>query len=529
MIVWLRWNWATLLILVSLSSPALAQLKTKVRPQASFRMSPLVVHASARPGQVIPFEIEIDAYRKSVDLLVEPSGIVQQPTGLILPDGQSQPFGKIFIHGTKNLRLKKGEKQILRGTWRIPVDASGFLASGLLITEQQSPHDFSANFAHRQVASVRFVTRYLLRLEAMVSTRSQIDAVPTVHSVRLVNREGRAWVTAQLQAPPKGTGNMRLKASARIRDAQGRDVTREFPLRLPVRDNQPLPSRDQIPLLANSRVVVHAAVPEPLFAGSYEVVVTAGDPNRRKTKTVSEPCDVAIDEFPAQRSVVTQVVRDVEVSPSQLELSVARGGKRLLPLALRNRADHEIEVELGTLDCEGRGLDWVVLRPKKFTLQAGRERKVLVAVRGGTNHSANRYGRIVVAVSAKNTTSHGEQELPIALIGETSTSELDGTFGQATWKSTGNRGAFLIPISNKGLRHLSLHGKLAATDHLGRQFESEGGFGQWVLPGETETLSFPTVALPPGDYDVQFEIATEAGAVPQVTRRTVKVLSSSLN
>jgi len=486
-------------------------------------MSPLVFNTSARPGQEVPFEITIDAYRQDIDLRVEPSGILQQPTGLILPDESAAPMGVVRLHGTSAVRLRQGEKRVLRGTWRIPVDASGFLATGLLVTEQQKPQPLPSIGEGQQAASVQFITRYLLRLEAMVSSPRQGDMVPTIHSARLVERHGRAWVTAQLQAPVTGTGNLRLQAWAQLSNAEGRPVTKEFALHLPVRDTQPLPMRDQIPLLAGSRVAIHAEVPEPLFPGQYQLTVSAGDSARRHQDQVTEPIEVRPGDFPAQQTVVAQVIRDVEVSPSQLELSVARGGSRLLPLTLRNRAAHAIQVELAPKAVDGTVIDWLVIRPAKFSLPAGRERKVLVAVRGGTPSSKNQYGHLRVEVTSTETTSVGTHALPVALLCAGGAEVPAWKMAQACWSGTTVGGAFELSLENTGGKHLAPHASLRVTDELGRQINSEAGFERWILPGETSQLRFPTPKLPEGKYQLEVEVTPTPGGTPVRDEQTVEI------
>jgi len=287
--------------------------------------------------------------------------------------------------------------------------------------------------------------------------------------------------------------------------------------------------RDRIPLLANSRVTILAAVPEPLFDGIYEVVVTAGDPTRQRLQQASQSYDVSRNEFPAQSSVVAQVVRDVEVSPSQLELSVVRGGSRLMPLTLRNRGEHTIDVSLDLQGAEGSELAWIVVRPKEFKLPAGRKRKVMIAVRGGATQASNQYGRMIVAVSSAETTSIGTHELPIALICESGPNTPTWTAGSASWVFRDGQNAILLPIQNLGSKHLAVHAKLKATDELGRQFTSEAGFNRWVIPKQTETLAFPTARLPAGRYDLEFEVTPAPSANPEYHQQSLDVTPTSIN
>lgn len=516
-------NLLILIAIVSISSPALATVKKHVRPQASFKMSPLVVTASARPGQEVPFEINIEANQKDIELSVAPTGITQLPSGLILPEETKPPMGEIVLRGRKSFRLRKGEMHILRGTWRIPSHTSGFAANGLLVTEQQADLPLPKPGSGRQAASVRFVTRYLLRLEAIVSSSRAATIPPAIYSPQLIERGGRAWVVAKLQAPAAGTGNLRLKAQAQIIDSEGKPVATPFALHLPVRDNQPLPSREQIPLLAGSMVNIHAEVPEPLFAGDYQLVVTAGDRARDVSQKAIESVTVRENQFPAQENLVAEVVRNVELSPTQLELSVARGGNRLIPLEIKNRSAESIEVALRPKSFGDSQADWLIVRPDKFELPAGRARKVLVSVQGGKLKAENSYGQLFVAVSSAETASRGTRTLPVALIGHAASKKPVLRIGTARWNRQQDEAAIAVQLENDGSVHAAPHVKLRVVDDLDREIASEAGFESWLLPGESRLLSFPLKSLPRGDYRLYFEMFPTLNAKPEHHEQVIEV------
>ncbi len=404
-----------------------------------------------------------------------------------------------------------------------------FLASGLLVTEHHLNGPDPTARSGARAASVRFVTRYLLRLEALAVTRSKTVETPTILSPKLVEREGRAWVHAELQSPDSLNANLRLRAAAQIFDQDGRPLSATFPLRLPVRDNQPEPSRNQIPLLAGSRVVVHAPVPEPLFAGQYQLVVSTSDLAHRAKQKVVQSLEIRADEFPAQQSLVAQVVRHVEVSPSQLQLSVARGGNRVLPLTLRNRAADQVQVVLEPQSLDGGKIDWLTIRPKSFALPSGRERKVMVAVRERTTASKNQYGHVRVEISATETTSSGSQILPVALLHGVDEQVPQWSTRPATWSVNSDRGSIQLPITNFGNKHLAAHAELLATDELGRELTSEAGFGRWILPGESEQLVFPVPQLPAGRYHLEFKVRAENTALPVQVEQDLDVPAGSLH
>lgn len=518
-----KYNLLILIAIVSVNSPAFATVKKHVRPKASFKMSPLVVTASARPGQEVPFEISIEANQKDIELSVAPTGITQLPSGLIMPEETKPPMGEIALRGRKSFRLRKGETHILRGTWRIPSHTSGFVANGLLVTEQQADLPLPKAGKGLQAASVRFVTRYLLRLEAIVSSGRTATIPPAIHSPQLIEREGRAWVVAKLQAPTEGTGNLRVKAQAQIIDSMGKPVATPFALRLPVRDNQPLPSREQIPLLAGSMVNIHAEVPEPLFAGNYQLVVTAGDRARHVSRKAIESVTVRENQFPAQENIVAEVVRNVELSPTQLKLSVARGGNRLIPLEIKNRSAESIKVAMRPESFGDSPVDWLIVRPDKFELPAGRARKVLVSVRGGKLKAENSYARLFVAVSSAKTASRGTRSLPVALIGHAVSQQPTLRIGKAKWERQQDEAAIVAPLDNIDSVHAAPHVKLRVVDDLDREIALEAGFESWLLPSESRQLSFPIKSLPQGDYQLYFEVFPTLNAEPEYHEQVIKV------
>lgn len=518
-----KYNLLILIAIASVSNTALAAVKKHVRPQASFKMSPLVVTVSARPGQEVPFEINIEANQKDIELSVAPTGITQLPSGLIMPEETKPPMGEIVLRGRKSFRLRKGETHILRGTWRIPSHTSGFVANGLLVTEQQADLPLPKPGNGRQAASVRFVTRYLLRLEAIVSSGRAATIPPAIHSPQLIERGGRAWVVAKLQSPIEGTGTLRVKAQAQIIDSEGKPVATPFALRLPVRDNQPMPSREQIPLLAGSIVNIHAEVPEPLFAGDYQLVVTAGDRARHVSQKAIESVTVKENQFPAQENLVAEVVRNVELSPTQLKLSVARGGNRLIPLEIKNRSAESIKVALQPKSFGDSPADWLIVRPDKFELPAGRARKVLVSVRGGKLKAENSYARLFTAVSSAETASRGTRSLPVALIGHAASQKPTLWIGKAEWKRHHDEAAIVVPLNNIGSVHAAPHVKLRLVDDLDREIALEAGFENWLLPGESRRLSFLLESLPRGDYLLYFEVYPALNAEPDYHEQVIEV------
>lgn len=524
-------SWLTLAVaaLCGVADGAAPSLRGSVAPpKPPYRVSPLVHTFDALPGQELDFEFTVEAIERNVTLAVSPVGLRQKLTGVILPAEDAAGAADIRLLAPGPIVVRRGERKTVEGRWRLPAGTPGYHMAGVTLTDvsddSAAPTTPVAE-AGGAGAAVRFLTRYLLRLEANVAGGSRVSAPPEVVAGALVERSGLALATALLQADAAQGGACRVRGLLWKDDLP---IGKAFAMRLPSRVGMPAPEGDTAPIVAGGRVMVVAPVSEPLFPGDYrlEVSVARGGvaPQKRRFDLVVGP-----DDFPAQRTVVAQVVRDVAVAPNQLELSVAKGGNRLRPLRLTNRSDQAVSVRVVTNGADradgAEAVDWLVVRPTEFVLRPRSTRQVLVALRGGGRHEVNRYANLRVEVMPTETAVGGSHELPVALVTE-SASAAGWRLGERLAFASGGSGqkpAVEATLKNDGVTHLAPHAKITLVDALDRQVASEAGYGRWVLPGATARLRFPTPRLPPGRYDATIELTPAPGAPTEVANRRLEI------
>ncbi|MEQ8209338.1 MAG: hypothetical protein RH917_05855 [Lacipirellulaceae bacterium] len=485
---------ATTLSLLLISQATGARVEKRVQPKPSFRMTPLVVQANARPGQEVRFSITLEAFDKPLDVMIHPVGLQQDGRGLILPDVQARITGDIRLLTKSRVRLRAGESTEVRGAWQLPATKSDFFMAGLLVTDSGAALEAENGQSSDRVGGrVRFVTRYLLRLEANCRQGAASTDL-AIRDGKLLDREGSAWASCQLDATR--SGSVHTEILGRVLNAEGEPVTTPFPMYMSVRQNQPEKTRRQVHLLTGSKVQVVAPVPAPLFPGKYQLAVQRKGTGAQATEQ-RFPLTVGENDFPAQRSLVAEVVRSLEVSPRQIELSTLRGGRRRVPLQFHNRGPQAVTVQLSAPDADA----WLMIRPQQFTLAPGRKRNVLVAYRGGTNVQDNRYGKLVAEVVPTETVQGGRVELPVGLIAdESSVARIQ--FGSAHYLQTNENTILLVPTKNEGTRHALLQTQLTLVDSQGRKWQAAAGFGRWLLPGASSQLEFKLPRLPAASYSL---------------------------
>lgn len=518
--------WLIPLALVAANATAWAAQHTeRVQPKSTYRVTPLTHDFIARSGQDLPFEFKIEALRTDVRLEAVPVGLRQEINGLILPDESVASAGKVRLLSGNRVFVRRGETATIRGRWSIPAKANGYCSAGLLLTELPSDSSSLADAAVTGKAglNIRFITRCLLRLQAITNEgQAAADSSPVLERIGLVELGGRAVATALVRAPVGGV----WQAEARVLTDHG-VLGRPVALRLPVRKNLAGPAGTEMPILSGSQVLAMAPIEEPLLEGAYRLEVAL---KHRGTRVASREVEVRVgaDDFPAQKALVARVVRDIEVTPTQLELSTAAGGNRLVPLTLTNRSDQSVEVSLSASSVgDGKEPEWLVIRPKAFRLAPRTKRRVMAAVRGGSGRTTNAYARLAVEVTPTKTTVGGRQELTVALLS-------DATQQNDTWRSEsisweksagGDSGRLLLPLVNQGERHLAPQASVTVIDELGREVHREVGYGQWLLPGERRELSCPTPKLPAGEYKVVAEVRASPQEAPRRIEQTLHVVA----
>ncbi len=495
-------------------------------------MEPLAYRREARPGQTITFRFRLHSSDKPLHLEVQPVSLVQHRDGRITVDERAAVPRLVRLSTPSRIDLVPQSEATIEGTWTLPAGAGQFYAVGLLVTDRTDQSAFGSD--QRPQMGVRFVTRYLLRVEADIrQVRPQVAVRLT--GGRLIDRDGFAHAQV-LVSNPVGAGQ-RFEARGRLLDADGRVVMDRIPLGLPVRANQPKGKRSEVIVLPSSQVVLQGRLPDPVYAGEYRLQVSLHQGTQR-LESAEFALAVSEDQFPAQRSVVARVLKAVDIQPPELELSTLRRGSRMLPLSLENKGTEPIAIRLRPIDGNGEVVPWLKVRPQTLTLQAGRRRNVMVALQvGGTGGppalQTDRYAHLSVEAVGQHTASRGTQYLPVAWLGKPP-SDSPGDDPQAVADAVRLGPLRLTPaepsaavlqlaLENQGTRHVTPHLHIRLEGPGGESIQRQAGYHRWVLPGGQRTYKFPIEDLRPGTYRVQIDRIRRQGAAPIRTQQTLRV------
>ena len=503
----------------TLTAQPLAPLAIRAQAKPSFLISPLVQRFSGRRGQRIKFQFEVQNHEVPQSLQIRAVKLKQQLNGLITADGDAPPPEMLQLLGPLKCDLKVGEKTVIQGHIDVPTNPAPFHSLGILVTDLGRPLQAPANDSSTSVG-IQFVTQYLLRIEVQVQNVRQENAKKLqIQSASLVEREGLPFVDVVVVNPSDTAVEFRL--NARLLQKDGRQFVPSFGMVVPARANRKEPECYNSLVFGESRVLLTAPVPEAVFPGRYQIEVECIS-DRRKVGQVITPILVREDDFPAQAARSVQISEAVNVTPSQIELSMRRGGSRRVPLQFVNKGQQSLPIRVSLLNMDGTPADWALSMPAEFTLPGGSSRNVLVMARSGQDIETHRYG--VLRIEAGSGASATEiQDLSVALIARAEGSPRLTT-GSLRWEADGRRPAFVVPIANQGTIHAPLKGRITLQDVVGQKIEIPGGFDRWLLPGCAGEIRFPLHrALPPGQYDVRMQIETTDNQELLIIDQQVKI------
>jgi len=226
------------------------------------------------------------------------------------------------------------------------------------------------------------------------------------------------------------------------------------------------------------------------------------------------PIVVTEGDFPAQGIASVLAGPSLLASPSQIELSLQRGGSRAQVLTFQNDGSASTEVEIVPESLDGKPVDWAAVRPDKITLAAGASRKVQVAVTASGDQNSHRYLRLRVKSTPEGGQLAQTSPVTVALVGK-STGAAALAEGDLVWDTEHGTPAFVIDIKNTGSMHMPLEGELLLGNEEGRPIVVRGGFGKWILPNATERVRFnPPKSMAPGKYTARLRINTGEGEKP---------------
>jgi len=297
--------------------------------EPAFRVTPIVHHFESRRGKVIPFEFAIESINRPTTIHVRAIALTQDVNGAMIPKADTPAPDSISLLSPAEMNLADIEQKLLRGRVKVPFTDSKFHSFGILVTDLGrivgTAPVLTQDKEERRVG-IRFVTRYVLRVDLTVQgVRGDDITKLELESSELFEEEGktkaRVWVHNPTDSP------FEFEMRARLANSAVGSRQRQFNLCMPVRESVEPPERFTIRILPDSRLRLQEFLPEAVFPGDYEMQVALISNNRTRMKK-SFPLSITKGDFPAQDATIVQVVRDITVTPSQLELSLRKRGNR---------------------------------------------------------------------------------------------------------------------------------------------------------------------------------------------------------
>lgn len=504
--------------------PRLDQSPVTVQEQLkpAFIIKPLVHRLSARRGQLLQFQFEIEANARPTRLEISPVAMTQQEHGVIMPDPEAIPPGVVQLMNDSEVTLQVGQSHTIRCQLRIPPVNAPFLSYGILVKELPLEEGAKSQNPDKPRVGIRFLTQYLLRTDIRV-TGVQGDSVRELQIVdgHMSARSGNAVVMAFVDNPTDTSMEFQVRTHLVSVENRRRYTSR---LWMPVRSSQPEPDRYDVRILGQTKLRLEGELPEPVFPGSYELQVELLYQGRIYQKAAF-PVEIRSGDFPAQDATIVRVTRDISIEPPHVELSLRKGGNRLQSITVENGSQQTVVAQLKAIPFRGQLAETLSFRPDVIELPPGRSRKVLVTLGARRDFEDHAYAFAEVTVRPEIGEAIGSQRIPIALL-TNSESHPEVVDTKLNWKADAAATGFEIPLRNSGDRHLLLFGTLTLRDEFGRGFTLEDGFGRWVLPGQEDKLWFPFPQVPPpGTYSLKAEIQQGEGMEPAEVTQTIRLLS----
>ena len=472
-----------------------------VRPD--FHITPIVHDLEARRGQLLRFEYTVEAMGADVTLEVRPCALQQEENGVVLPDTLSPAPSNIQMETPAVLEVKASQRVMIKGRLRVPPTNTTFHSFGILVKNAGGKplSDNAPVKPGERRLKVKFVTQYLLRCDIrVIGARGSALRDLEVKSAELRNQDGHAQARVLVHNPTESP--LEFETRCRLRNVEGAVPRQSFSLVLPVRSSLEEPERLIARILPKATVRVENLLPHPVFSGQHELTVELHSRGRVQQRA-EFPLEVKSGNFPAQDATVVQVARDLVVSPSQLELSLQSGGKRFVALTIENTSLQRLTVNLSKDLADESQADWLSVHPTTLEVSPGRRAKALIRVQSGFDVTSNQYAALRVDVTPEVGSSVGSQTIPVALLARTDEQPvLDA--GEIRWTDEAFRNTLAVTMTNRGTRHAELNPQLRLTDSFGRAMLLNGGYGKWLLPGESAEVHFPLIAVPPpGTYRAQ--------------------------
>jgi hypothetical protein len=517
-----------LLLLTLVWSPNIAKAQRQVVVQdtfnPAFQIEPLVQRISGRRGEVLHFQFTLQTINQDTDIEILKVGLRQDITGQILQDERGSENNPIEILGETKVHLTRDIPYVIEGLVKVPEGDANFHALGILVRdngvrkERQPDFDLSGKAVTK--AGIRFVTNYVLRVDLDVSgARGEQAKSLVLEEGRISPYNGLPKVSVIVRNPANTAFEYQMRTH--LRSSPSDHTFNELRMVMPVRAAMESEERYVGRVLPGCSVRMEEMLPQNLLSGKYQLeveLIADGRAINRRTFSI----EVDSEDFPAQEVRVKQAGGGIYVSPAQIELSQARGGQRRLGVEFKNTSSAARTITLAAVNAQGTPLTNLVVQPESFTLSAGRSRKVSLTLRTKSNvEQPVEFGTLQIKSTDSTQQFAHTGSVPLAIIlGQTKEPKL--SLQPLRFVADAKYPCFRTMVTNQGLIHAPLDAKLLIASESGQRRILTGGFGKWLLPGESANLEFRLDReLSAGNYQIVCEL--ENGQEPIVKKQAINV------
>jgi len=517
---------ASLTTIPIVSGQSDATTKVSAETKASFRIEPLVQRFKSRRGEVVPFSFEVTATGKDMDIVIAPTAMRQEESGLILPRDEAVEEDGLRLLSPREFKIKSGESHMIKGEVKIPLAKSNFLSFGILVKDSGQLKSNRNEIAKpgEIKAAIRFVTQYLLRIdiETGVQDFTELKRVTLQQGViRAINGEP----IAQLYLDNPTNFAFECTVQATIESTQTRRP-QPFYMGLPSRRELALEQRSLVRVMPKSRLRLEANVESLLFPGlqKLKVKLTSGS---RGVQEKSFDIDIKRGDFRGLEAKLAFVGNQLSIEPAQIELTMVGRSARTRRMVCHNNSNATQLVSLSVLSLTGEPITGLKLSSDNFEIKPGRTKSIRLTIKNDET-GMSIYGRLLVRAAGQAGEADLTESLPVALIYRPPTPPNVEIAELRTVELNGHT-SFELPVTNHSEGYVPVHARLQVTSRQGRALSLADGFGRWITPGETQVLRFvPVEPLGPNDYQLNLEVETVAKA-EQVTRTKVIAISPAAN
>lgn len=481
------------------------------------RISPMVQRLQGIPGRELPFAFELETRGIPTEVTVRAVSLHQLESGLVQPDVDGPAPAAIRLKSSPRIVLGERDRATIEGSIVLRRGTARSQSFGLLVRKEGTSDPRVSRRDNRGVqVGVRFVTQYLLRCDvAVLGARGDDMRQITIESAAAIEKNGRGVMQAWLSNPTESAFEFRVRGCIRKEHASPR--TMHVDLHLPCRESTIGDSKTLVRLLPHSRVRVEEFVDKPIFAGRYEIDIELVA-DRRRMKKSTFPIAIGIGDFPAQQHAVCSLFPDVYITPSQVELSRGKHGKRMAAVTVHNDGPTPVDVEqIGLpMDCK-----WLNVRSSKMSIPPGGERKVLLSLKPSAAVESAAYVELPILAATAGASS--STTILVGRIGrQTDTPAI--TLSEPRLQTDGSSRRLVVAVENHGSSHAVLNSSLTLVHRqTRRRFKCAAGFGRWLLPGESTQLSFFGIEdVVAGDYEMTLLVSAMPNSEPLKRVRAVR-------